>query len=408
MIYLREYVLEEGSTLPRLNRFGDYPSMMNQCVPYWMRRVFPVRDSKRFAVTLTASRFLILALGAISGDVLANPGSSQVRAIFDEGLYWAGTPPEVDRVLSRVKKAGFNVYIPCVWHGSGAAWKSSVAPVSRSEVMVAQRDAFGVFLAAAHRAGIKVVPCFTLALRQGELRPEFTAKSHPDGYFNVQNKAFRRFARDMVLDFVRRYEIDGLNLDYVRAGQVCSDDDCKRSYFDATGRNLKVDLATYRINSSAFDALVNWQRVAVKDLVESISIGARKVRPDLLITVDAAPWFSGYMIQGQDSLAWSETGTVDLVFSMNYQPQIDWPAMRELQRGLRHPERLVVMVGNYDGEPPVRPTPRSGSEVARLVHEAELYNPAGHYAMYIYSLMTEEQVGRLASRPRRLITAPEL
>src|SRR3569832_133275 len=49
------------------------------------------------------------------------------RAIFDEGLNWV-TKESANRLLGRIKKAGYNVFMPCIWHGMGTTWPSNLAP----------------------------------------------------------------------------------------------------------------------------------------------------------------------------------------------------------------------------------------------------------------------------------------
>lgn len=344
-----------------------------------------------------------LSLGAIllallAAPSLARPSEVPTRAIFDEGMYWASSPSEVFWTLRRVKRAGFNTYIPCVWHGQGATWRSKVAPVWDRNPDVAARDALATFITAAHKEGIKVFPCFTLALRQREFLREFTSESRPEGVFNIQNEAFRRFATDLVLEVVKNYDIDGINLDYVRAGQVCYDTTCRQQYSDTQGRNLMLDLAVHKVNNVAFDSIVAWQRRAVRDLIAGISTEARKIRPGLVISVDAAPWAESVLIEGQDSLAWADEGLVDTVMSMNYSPVIDWSLLRGLQDKMKRPEQLLIMVGNYDGEAPAKPISRSGTALLNLVDEAAAFHPNGSFAVYIYSLLTDEQIMKLATR----------
>ena len=44
------------------------------------------------------------------------------RVLFDEDIEWATSRGAVDKIIHRIKSAGFNVYIPCVWHGQGACF----------------------------------------------------------------------------------------------------------------------------------------------------------------------------------------------------------------------------------------------------------------------------------------------
>jgi len=324
-----------------------------------------------------------------------------VRAIFDEAVYWAGTPEQVEHVLDRVAAAGFNTYIPCVWHGQGAIWPSAVAQHWYRNRELAARDPLRDFIRAAHARGIRVMPCFTLVLRQHDFYPQFVAGSGRHGVFDVHDRGFREFAAELVAEVVERYPVDGINLDYVRAGQVCYDADCRAGYTEATGRNLLLDLGRIKLDDSAARAaVVGWQRGAVEALVETVARRARRLRPDILISVDAAPWAESVVIEGQDSLAWADSGLVDLVFSMNYQPEPPWEQLRDLRDDMARPARLAVMVSSYvrrgDASELV---PRSGPEMVGLVRRAAEFNPDGAYAVYLYSLLSDEQIAWLGGSP---------
>ena len=52
------------------------------------------------------------------------------RFLFDEGSAWA-TGAGAREAIRRIKDAGFDVYVPCVWHGGGTRYPSEVAPAER-------------------------------------------------------------------------------------------------------------------------------------------------------------------------------------------------------------------------------------------------------------------------------------
>jgi hypothetical protein len=83
---------------------------------------------------------------------------------------------------------------------------------------------------------------------------------------------------------------------------------------------------------------------------------------------------------------------------MNYEPSIDWAALRALQVPLRHPERFAVMVANYDNSPSGKLASRKPAALRALVDQSAAFNPVGSYAVYIYSLLTNEQVMELSLR----------
>lgn len=72
---------------------------------------------------------LLLAGAALVGKKAAagRPAQRETRAIFDEDFSWL-TREQAEVVLSRVRAAGFNVFVPCIWQGQGTWWPSRFAP----------------------------------------------------------------------------------------------------------------------------------------------------------------------------------------------------------------------------------------------------------------------------------------
>ena len=52
------------------------------------------------------------------------------RVIFDEDMQWATSRAATDRIIATIKKAGFNVYIPCVWYGGSTLYPTRLAPMA--------------------------------------------------------------------------------------------------------------------------------------------------------------------------------------------------------------------------------------------------------------------------------------
>src|SRR3569623_886674 len=48
------------------------------------------------------------------------------RVMLDEDLHCSYSPAEADAILKRIKAAGFNVYIPCIYHGGGSWYPTTL------------------------------------------------------------------------------------------------------------------------------------------------------------------------------------------------------------------------------------------------------------------------------------------
>ncbi|WDT80450.1 MAG: family 10 glycosylhydrolase [Candidatus Manganitrophus sp.] len=93
------------------------------------------------------------------------------RAIFDEGLAWI-TKDLAEKLLTRIKKAGFNVFVPCVWHGRGTIWPSDLAPWDTRKVRVPGFDPLENLIKLAEKYEIEIHPWFTVSLRQRDFLPQ--------------------------------------------------------------------------------------------------------------------------------------------------------------------------------------------------------------------------------------------
>lgn len=128
-------------------------------------------------------------------DVSSHPASpfEGKRAILDGDIPSWTKKEYVDEVLSRIKRAGFNVYMPTVWQGRGTVWPSKHAPW---DTKLANRhksnfDPLRYVIEKAHEMGLEVHPWFTLTLRQSDIFPEFALPTMPQKAFDVHNPEFR-------------------------------------------------------------------------------------------------------------------------------------------------------------------------------------------------------------------------
>jgi len=232
-------------------------------------------------------RQFIKAAAAIVGGIVCEtvsgvepkPVMRESRVILDEGLHWV-TVDSATRLCERVKRAGFNVIIPCVWHGRGTSWASDIAPWDDRLDSRLHHKSIENLLRVAKTYQLEVHPWFTVGLRQRKFLDDFAMRPKSRA-FDFNNYEFRDFIVSLVLEFVGRYPVDGINLDFVR--------------FSAPrpGREVK-------------------QERAVVDVVRRISDGVRSVDKAIVISVDAAPYLPRMKQFGQDSVKWADQGLLML------------------------------------------------------------------------------------------------
>ncbi|NGZ96159.1 MAG: hypothetical protein CV089_08540 [Nitrospira sp. WS110] len=328
------------------------------------------------------------------------------RAILDGDIpYWTDKT-YIDRTLQRVKDSGFNVYMPTVWQGRGTAWPSQYAPWdsqlrSRSKQNF---DPLKYLIDKAHQLGIEVHPWFTLTLRQADIFPEFAAPGTPEKAFDVHNKNFRHLIASLVSEVVDNYDVDGVNLDYVRAMGLCTNADCKREYREIYGRDLELDTALFKLSFGKVPSLVEYQENAVTSMIATVSDKVRKRKPNIMISVDT---LVGQISaeQGQNSVEWANKGLIDVVFRMDYMRQLNTNLFEDIRRRLNNPGSLSLLISNMstfeEMQPGQKHFPRDGRWLAKTVSLVQSRWPEIGIAIYFYKYLTDEQIDALKGGPFR-------
>ncbi len=238
-------------------------------------------------------------------------------------------PSEWNRMAPLLSQSGFtDVFVyslsPAIsWCFSG---QIPVAPIVRE-----RGDYLESALKACRARGLRVhawISCFNLDgasegiiadfRRKGRLQVSDTGKIVP--WLCPSQERNIVLVKDAVRDLLRRYDVDGLHLDYIRYenNHVCYCGQCRQGFEGASGRtfaNWPADVMKGEIRK---DYLL-WRRRRIESLVRDVATFARRERPGIIIS---AAVFGKYPTcadsVGQDWAAWARAGYVDLVCPMNY------------------------------------------------------------------------------------------
>jgi uncharacterized lipoprotein YddW (UPF0748 family) len=321
------------------------------------------------------------------------------RVMFDEDMHWAKSKADTDKTLKRIKSAGFNVYVPCVWHGNGTYYPTHVANQEpRLKDALAIYDPLAYLIERAHSMGIEVHPWFTVVRRENAQYPGFFGDGVPEGAYDAHNPEFRKFIVRLMLDVVERYDVDGINLDYIRTMGLCTSASCQENYSRATGENFWADYYLRGIMGPARNRLEKWQDDAVREIVENLGRLAKKIKPKLVISVDShpKPKSESRPLDGRNDVGWINSELIDVIFAMDYREIIDHEAISKVRQDLRNPDGLIVLFGNYDRLSSKSPAmPRSGILVSKYASYAQRRWPSSGVAFYLYGQMSDEQVAAL-------------
>jgi uncharacterized lipoprotein YddW (UPF0748 family) len=333
------------------------------------------------------------------------------RAIFDESLFWI-TKDGAERVCQRITQAGFNVFVPNVWHGSGVSWPSQLAPWDdrRMEVFGKRPPGFDPLenlIRTAARYHIEVHPWFTVGLRQRDFFPEFYDDGTPEGFFDVHRQAFRDFICNLIQECLSQYPVHGIHLDYVRTGGICSSPSCEESYRLATGRVLSVDRISARLSDQPREAIEQWQLPVVESLVRRVSEEARRLNHNTVVSLAGFPGNVALFAQGQDAVKWADDGLVDVVYDMQYEATLPVERIAGVRARMKRPEALVVLCGNYQTEG-VNHTvvPRNAALVSELLEQSRALTKGNGLALYLYSMLNDAQIETLRRTTFRVPARP--
>lgn len=353
---------------------------------------------------LLLSAGLLLCLWAFASTAEAAGKLFGKRVMFDEGVGWA-TKAGAEATLLRIKDAGFNVYVPCVWHGRGTSWPSKLAPWDPYLGEFTKRpsyDPLKYLINRAHAMGIEVHPWFTVALRQGELFSELAPAGTPKDAFDVHDPRFSRLMADLIAEVVRTYDVDGINLDYVRAMGLCLNAACKQEYKGKYGRDLDADAGVFLKTPGQVPTLIEYQETAVTAMVRTISEKVREIKPAIPISADAIPGVAS-LDQGQNSLDWVNRRHIDALFRMDYYRAIDVSLTESLRGKLDNPDALTVLISNVSNAEEMAPGQaifsRDGRWLADTIAMIRQRWPGTGNAVYLYSMLTDEQIAALKQGP---------
>jgi uncharacterized lipoprotein YddW (UPF0748 family) len=276
----------------------------------------------RLRVTLL---LLAATVSALAGNAPRPPErpKCEVRAVWlatFSGLDWPRTTDKDEqqtsllRIVTSMRDAGFNTIFFQVRARGDAYYRSPFEPWAENLAGTLGTDPgwdpLAFLIEHAHRAGIEVHAWFNVyKVRSASAHPEWTTTVAGETWVDPGIPSARAYVQKIVLDIVRRYDVDGINFDYARyPGRDFPDENTYRRY----GGTVRKD-EWRRSNISRFIAESYQNITAVKPWVK---VGASPLGylglPNDSTTGAAANFF-------QDARAWLKSGKLDYVA-----PQLYW------------------------------------------------------------------------------------
>lgn len=253
-------------------------------------------------------------------------------------------PSELIKTLDKLKAGNFNIILPETWYHGYTIYPSAVV---KQNPQFSGWDPLSVLVEEAHKRNIEVhlwVENFFVGVYE---EPEII-KNHPSwaaynragkipsetekGYYYLcpANPTTRKLVLDLYKEMVTKYNIDGIQLDYIRyprpdnpLDEYCYCSYCRTAFKKEYGVDpINIDPERDLSLKQNWD---NWRLEKITSFVKEVSAELRKIKPELILS--AAIWTpiekAKTEIQ-QDWQFWVEKGYLDYLSPMLYSDDIDW------------------------------------------------------------------------------------
>jgi uncharacterized lipoprotein YddW (UPF0748 family) len=273
----------------------------------------------------------------------------------------------LDDAIANIAKHRLNTIYPAVWNRGYTLHPSAVAEsVSGSSQdymtslpLLPFQDALSELVKQAHRQKLRIIPWFEYGLMVP--KNHAIAKRHPDwltitqdgqialndnmSWLNPCHPEVQQFITDLIIDVVKRYPVDGIQLDDHFALPVEFGYDAYTAELYRTEHN--GNLPPKNPKNSEWMA---WRAAKLTQLMAKISQSARAENPDIIISLSPNSLSFAYNKYLQDWDKWVDLGLLDEVILQVYRE--DLAAMRnelnnqELQN---IKDKLPIAIGLYTG-----------------------------------------------------------
>jgi uncharacterized lipoprotein YddW (UPF0748 family) len=295
------------------------------------------------------------------------------------------SPGKIANVVATARKFGFNTLFVQIRGRGDAFYNSSYEP--RSEELASEPASFDpleTIIKDAHSYGIQVHAWlntyYVWSSPHLPTSPNHVVNAHPEwlvrdvqgnvpltpttgtegAFLSPANPQARQFIHDVFLDVAKRYDIDGIHLDYVRYPSQYYDYSPAALTGFADYMNAK-DSSCVAHFAHTNDALAyvhafpsqwaNWRRDQVTDLVRNISHDIKAIKPWVVISAAVfANAQDAYDSRGQDWKEWLKEGLIDVVVPMAYNSssQLVGSQLRDAETTAHHYGRFCYAgIGSY-------------------------------------------------------------
>ncbi len=166
------------------------------------------------------------------------------------------TPAEAETAIARIDRAHLNAVFILVWYWGGQAFfQSDLCPMG--DGVPPGHDPLGYMVEQCHQRGIQVHAWFVNG-SYGSSTIRHVLDTHPDWavdsggggplWYDFSKPGVRRFQSDLMIECLRKYDLDGIHFDYIRYGpslcycRYCQQEFARRYGFEPITRERRTSL----------------------------------------------------------------------------------------------------------------------------------------------------------------------
>ncbi|MER7459321.1 family 10 glycosylhydrolase [Micromonospora sp. NPDC126480] len=389
---------------------------------------------RRVLAALTAT---VLALSMASpANAAPETGSTQqwrsywVDA-FNEGIY---TPAQVTKLVQDAKKINANALIVQIARRYDCFCNRALYPRTDAAIAPAPYDPLDEVIAQGHAAGLEVHAWVNVNTMWNSATPHSSPehvfnkhgrsatgadrwlnKRHDglelmgaNAYMDPANPGAVNYIVEAIQSIVREYDVDGVNLDYVRYP------DFNSTTTHSDWGYSETSLARFRAATGRTDTPLpsdpqfsDWRRTQMTNLVRKIYLGMWEVDPRARLSMDGITYAFGPQTMGgwektrpyaevlQDWKGWLAEGIMDTVVAMNYKR--DWmPDQKQMY------DEWTEVLADWQGDRQavigpalyLNDIPHSVEQARRALTPTAAGNTAAGWSGYSYANPTRAGVGQ--------------
>jgi uncharacterized lipoprotein YddW (UPF0748 family) len=336
------------------------------------------------------------------------------------------TPEAITQLVEELDAANVNAFFPETIYGSQAIFidETGLYPLFPH---FEGHDALAQLIEECHARGIEVhawIHCLFIGVQGNEDEPPLLAESHPEwlqsdregrqesideaGYMfvNPAHSEVRQALIEAYVSLVETYELDGLQLDYIRyPNHQAWERGWDHSEFTRAqvSRDLGFDPLDIAPDThpEEWAQWLAWREEIITSFVEEASEAIRAARPDIFLSADIFPGIERAVeVKGQNWADWGQRGLVDAIIPMAYttDPADVAEAVVEMHRLLPDAGPFAIALGPYLGLSP--------SQLIEQIRAARGAGSTGQI-LFCWDRLTPEARRALALGPWRSGGAPD-